>query len=146
MLTFSNKTNHCQGFFVIFLLFVTTEAVASLMKKSNWNLTLQSRVRADAENKTVMKTISFHQSFTYVSGYCCHLSQYSYLPNHCLQSKIKGLFHIGTHTASVTAQHILTWTPSSLKLKRISQLASFLQKSKTWLMHTEKWTNIPVLA
>lgn len=70
----------------------------------------------------------------------------AYLHNHGLQSKFKGLFNVGTCTALVTAQHILTWTPSSLKLKRRPRLASVLQKSKTWLVHTERWTKTLLLA
>lgn len=59
---FLNKNKQLSGGFVLFLLPLTTEAAAFLMKKSNWNLTFQSQGSCREQNYNENNTLQpeFH--------------------------------------------------------------------------------------
>lgn len=110
------------------------------MKKSNWNLTLQSpsSCREQNYNENNILGPDFHMWQQLLS------LPLPVLPI-CIimdcRASSKGFSAEEPHTASAAAQHIPAWMPNSLELETRPWLASVLQSSKTCLVHTERQTN-----
>lgn len=110
------------------------------MKKSNWNLTLQSpsSCREQNYNENNIQGPEFHMWQQLLSPPLPALP--ICIIRGCRASS-KGFSAEESHTASAAGQHIPAWKPSSLELKTRPWLASVLQNSKTWRVHTERQTN-----